>query len=95
MRRDESLDYRQSLAQLMGQGDLAEIEAIALRQERTVDALLQRMYDPGDVDRRELVLLADEVGLGKTFVALGVAWSVLRGRIKDGLPSKPILIALA
>ncbi|WP_447585560.1 helicase-related protein [Pseudoxanthomonas mexicana] len=86
------MDYRQSLAQLMGQGDLAEIEAIALRQERTVDALLQRMYDPGDVDRRELVLLADEVGLGKTFVALGVAWSVLRGRIKDGLPSKPILI---
>src|SRR5690606_4249879 len=92
MRRHEGLDYRQSLRHLMGQGDRAEIEAIALRQERTVDALLHRMYSASDAERRELVLLADEVGLGKTFVALGLAWSVLLGRIQDGLPSKPILI---
>ena len=70
MRRDESLDYRQSLAQLMGQGDLAEIEAIALRQERTVDALLQRMYDPGDVDRRELVLLGIGLVVGCHYCSL-------------------------
>lgn len=92
MRRHEGLDYRQSLRHLMDQGDHAEIEAIALRQERTVDALLHRMYNATDAERRELVLLADEVGLGKTFVALGVAWSVLAGRMRDGLPSKPILI---
>lgn len=92
MRRHEGLDYRQSLRHLMDQGDRAEIEAIALRQERTVDALLHRMYSASDAERRELVLLADEVGLGKTFVALGLAWSVLLGRIQDGLPSKPILI---
>lgn len=92
MRRHENLDYCRSLRQLMDQGDRAEIEAIAQRQERTVDALLHRMYNPNDAKRRELVLLADEVGLGKTFVALGLAWSVLLGRIQQGLPSKPILI---
>lgn len=92
MRRHETLDYRRSLRHLMDQGDRAEIEAIALRQERTVDALLHRMYSEGGAERRELVLLADEVGLGKTFVALGVAWSVLLGRIQEGLPPKPILI---
>lgn len=92
MRRHEDLNYRQSLASLMEHGKRTEIEAIAVRQERTVDALLRRLYSAKDADRRELVLLADEVGLGKTFVALGVAWSVMQGRIRDGLPSKPILI---
>ena len=92
MRRHSGLDYRQSLARLMEQGDRTEIEAIASRQERTVDALLRRMYDANESKRREMVLLADEVGLGKTFVALGLAWSVLMGRMRDGLPPKPILI---
>ena len=43
VRRDESLDYRQSLAQLMGQGDLAEIEAIA----GPVDGLIVYCTDCG------------------------------------------------
>lgn len=92
MRRHEGLDYRRSLGRLMEHGKRAEIDAIAARQERTVDALLHRLYSAADTERRELVLLADEVGLGKTFVALGLAWSVLHGRIRDGLPSKPVLI---
>lgn len=45
-------------------------EADALRQERTARVILQRLYDqPG-------LVLADEVGMGKTFVALAVATSV-------------------
>lgn len=92
MRRPDTLDYRRSLRRLMEHGDPDEIEGIATRQERTVDALLQRMYDSDHGKRRELVLLADEVGLGKTFVALGVAWSVLVDRIQQGLPAKPVLI---
>lgn len=92
MQRHDSLNYRRSLHRLMERGDPAEINSIAERQERTVDALLTRLYS-GDVSvQRELVLLADEVGLGKTFVALGVAWSVLQARITAGLPMKPVLI---
>jgi superfamily II DNA or RNA helicase len=42
----------------------------AERQERTVEAILDRLHNqPG-------LILADEVGMGKTFVALGVAVSV-------------------
>jgi hypothetical protein len=92
MRRHESLDYRRSLARLMEHGDPSEREDIARRQERTVDALLDRMYTDDEDLRREMVLLADEVGLGKTFVALGVAWSVLLERMRVGLPVKPILV---
>lgn len=45
-------------------------EADAQRQERTARVILQRLYDqPG-------LVLADEVGMGKTFVALAVATSV-------------------
>ena len=40
----------------------------------------------------EIVLLADEVGLGKTFVALGVAWSVLHRRSAAGLSIGPVLV---
>ena len=42
----------------------------ARRQERTAKAILQKLYDqPG-------LILADEVGMGKTFVSLAVAASV-------------------
>lgn len=47
------------------------------RQNATVDALLERLFHI-DADRRfELQILADEVGMGKTFVAMGTAFSVL------------------
>ncbi len=47
------------------------------RQEATVNCLLRAFSAPLN-DRREIQLLADEVGLGKTFVALATAFSVLR-----------------
>lgn len=50
----------------------------ALRQERTAAQLLQRLT------RQPGVVLADEVGMGKTFVALAVAASILIDRPKGG-----------
>ena len=47
------------------------------RQELTVDRLLSAFSGPPE-KRREVQLLADEVGLGKTFVALATAYSLLR-----------------
>jgi hypothetical protein len=49
----------------------------AARQHATVDSILARMFAPRTEDRAELQMLADEVGLGKTYIALGVAYSVL------------------
>lgn len=49
----------------------------AERQTVTVEALLNRMFHPKDSQRWELQILADEVGMGKTFVGLGVALSLL------------------
>lgn len=92
MRRDPQLDFRRSLRRMMDKASVDDIYAIAVRQLRTVDALLQRLYDNQAMQRRELALLADEVGLGKTFVALGVAWSVWQERRRQGLPQRPILI---
>lgn len=48
-----------------------------VRQVNTADRLLKAFTAPV-TDRREVQLLADEVGLGKTFVALAVAYSLLR-----------------
>ena len=88
----EGLDLRRSLRAALGNGDPAAVEKAAARQERTIDAILQRLYDDDDERRREIVLLADEVGLGKTFVALGVAWSVLHQRSAAGLSAGPVLV---
>lgn len=49
----------------------------AERQHRTVEVLLERMFHSEPERRWELQLVADEVGMGKTFVALAVAYSVL------------------
>jgi hypothetical protein len=49
----------------------------AERQQETVDAILNRFYHPRPAARFDVQILADEVGMGKTFVALGVAYSVL------------------
>ena len=45
-----------------------------LRQQQTVDVLLHRFFNPRQNQRFEIQVLADEVGMGKTFVALGVAY---------------------
>ncbi len=65
------------------------------RQNATCRELLQRLYDEGSENFTELQLLADEVGMGKTFVALAVAYSVLEAqRHERALPDclKKILV---
>ncbi len=91
MQRPKGLNYRASLRAALGDADEVRVAELANRQERTIDALLTRMYGP-DANRREIALLADEVGLGKTFVALGVAWSVLMQRQEAGLAPGPVLV---
>lgn len=49
----------------------------AYRQLRTVEVLLERFFHPKPSQRFEIQILADEVGMGKTFVALGLAYSLL------------------
>ena len=48
----------------------------AARQRATVDKILAVFFGPPEL-RTEIQLLADEVGLGKTFVALATAYAVL------------------
>ena len=90
--RPDGLDLRRSLRSALGDSDPAAVNKAATRQECTIDAILRRLYDDDDERRREIVLLADEVGLGKTFVALGVAWSVLHRRSAAGLSLGPVLV---
>jgi hypothetical protein len=49
----------------------------AARQLQTVKVLLERFFHPRSTQRFEIQILADEVGMGKTFVALGLAYSIL------------------
>ena len=90
--RPDGLDLRCSLRSALGDSDPVAVKKAAERQERTIDAVLRRLYDVDEERRREIVLLADEVGLGKTFVALGVAWSVLHQRSAAGLSAGPVLV---
>ena len=90
--RPDGLDLRCSLRSALGDNDPEAVEKAAQRQERTIDAVLRRFHDDDEERRREIVLLADEVGLGKTFVALGVAWSVLHRRAAWGLSAGPVLV---
>ena len=56
----------------------------ALRQKLTTERLLERFFHD-DVSRQwELQLVADEVGMGKTFVALATAYAVLQGMREFG-----------
>ena len=48
-----------------------------VRQTQTVERLLERFFARDSSRRIEIQILADEVGMGKTFVALGVAYSIL------------------
>jgi hypothetical protein len=53
------------------------------RQNNTVDALLERFFRGDAKTRTSIQLLADEVWMGKTFVALGVAYSILAAMRTD------------
>ncbi|MDO9022919.1 MAG: helicase-related protein [Deltaproteobacteria bacterium] len=56
----------------------------AERQRQTATALLDRFFHQ-DPDRRwELQLVADEVGMGKTFVALATAYAILKAMHEFG-----------
>lgn len=61
----------------------------ARRQEATVQVLLDRFFHHDPDQRWEIQVLADEVGMGKTFVALGTAYSLLRA-MQDGLPENDL-----
>lgn len=68
----EELDLGRDEARMKGGRD-------ADRQRETLRTLLARMYsDESSVPHWPLQILADEVGMGKTFVALGLAYSVLK-----------------
>jgi hypothetical protein len=101
MKLSPEIDLSRSLRQVFG--NKAEfgrqIEHDCQRQTETTNAILRRYFGPKDRERRELMILADEVGLGKTYVALAVAVSILdairRGEAPEGLPSnKPVVLVL-
>ncbi len=58
----------------------------AERQSLTAARLLERLFHSKRGQRWELQLLADEVGMGKTFVSLAVAYSVLQALGERGSP---------
>ena len=101
MKLSPAIDLGRSLRQVFGDKPdfTAQIEEDRARQSATVNAILRRFFDAGESERRELMILADEVGLGKTYVALAVAVSILdairRDETPDGLPSnKPVVLVL-
>jgi hypothetical protein len=69
LRLDPVLDLGQDTERMTGEDKR--------RQEATVNSLLQA-FSGLPRDRREVQLLADEVGLGKTFVALATSYGLLR-----------------
>lgn len=101
MRLSPSIDLGKSLRRLFGdeQQTSARVEQDQLRQEATAQEILNRFTSNHDAERREINLLADEVGLGKTYVALAVAVSLLdairRNEAPDDFPSnRPVVLVL-
>jgi len=54
------------------------------RQTETVDAILARFFERRITRRYPIQVLADEVGMGKTFVALATAYSILSAMRSGG-----------
>jgi hypothetical protein len=101
MKLSDRIDLANSLKLLFKDSEqqLHRIQDDAERQHATAQEILHRFSSTDPNDRRELVLLADEVGLGKTYVALAVAVSVLdairKGEQPDDLPAqKPVVLVL-
>jgi hypothetical protein len=61
--------------------------ADAARQTRTADEILRRLFHDNANERWEHQILADEVGMGKTFVALAVAFSLLEQMLAGNEPA--------
>jgi superfamily II DNA or RNA helicase len=100
MKLSPDIDLSRSLSQVFGnKKEFADqIRCDCDRQTETASAILRGFFGP-EGKRREMMLLADEVGLGKTYVALAVAVSILdairRGDAPEGLPSnKPVVLVL-
>src|SRR5262245_17867340 len=75
--------YAQEILRLGGHGRYQIAAEDAARQEATAAAILESLRgQPG-------VVLADEVGMGKTYVALAVAASVLRST-----RSRPVVVMM-
>jgi hypothetical protein len=101
MKLSSEIDLGRSLRQVFGKkADFTtQIERDCARQSDTTSAILRRFFGTKEYERRELMILADEVGLGKTYVALAAAISILdairRGESPEGLSSnKPVVLVL-
>ena len=101
MKLSRNIDLGKSLRQVFGDDpeSAAQVEHDRARQEATTNAILKRFVARNPANRRELTILADEVGLGKTYVALAAAVSLLdairNGDSPDGLPAnKPVVLVL-
>ena len=101
MKMSPDIDLSPSLRKVFGnKGDFTQqIAQGSARQSETANAILRRFFATQERERRELMILADEVGLGKTYVGLTVAVSMLdairRGESPDGLPAnKPVVLVL-
>jgi hypothetical protein len=101
MKLAPEIDLNRSLQQVFGnKGDFADqIAQDCARQTQTASEIIRRFFGEKERERRELIILADEVGLGKTYVALAVAVSILDtirlDESPDGLPAnKPIVLVL-
>ena len=101
MKFSPDIDLGRSLRQVFGNDPASseQIEQDRRRQTRTAKAILQRFFSRRMLNRREMVILADEVGLGKTYVAIAVAVSILdairRGNTPSGFPTyRPLVLVL-
>jgi len=70
IKRSKQFDLGLDMTRMKGRSD-------GQRQSATVDEILDRFFNQKEGRRRDIQILADEVGMGKTFVGLGVAYSVL------------------
>jgi hypothetical protein len=101
MKLSPEIDLSRSLRKVFGEnGNFTQQIALeCARQSKTATAILRRFFATQERDRRELMILADEVGLGKTYVGLAVAVSMLdairRGESPEGLPAnRPVVLVL-
>ena len=101
MKLSDAVDLGRSLQRVFGDDPISahHVEQDRDRQIKTTNAILNRFFSPGLADRRELLILADEVGLGKTYVALAAAVSILdairRNEGPEELPAnRPVVLVL-